>query len=227
MQTKLARSERSVEIPPSGVRGDLTIPVNARGVVIFAHGSGSSRLSSRNRFVAGVLQQAGLATLLLDLLTAEEEQVDLRTRHLRFDIDLLAERLVHATRWLIDDAEIGHLPVGYFGASTGAAAALIAAAHLPQQTRAVVSRGGRPDLAGTALPRVKAPTLLIVGGEDYSVIELNEKALNELRCEKKLEIVPGATHLFEQSGTLEQVAGLAGNWFENYIMKQSYARSAT
>jgi dienelactone hydrolase len=227
MQTNLERSERSVEIPPSGVRGDLVIPVNSGGVVIFAHGSGSSRLSSRNRFVAGVLQQAGLATLLLDLLTAEEELVDVRTRHLRFDIDLLAERLVHAIRWLIGNPEIAHLPVGYFGASTGAAAALIAAAQLPQQTRAVVSRGGRPDLAGTALPGVKAPTLLIVGGEDYSVIELNEKALNELRCEKKLEIVPGATHLFEEPGTLEQVARLASNWFDSYVTKQTYARSAT
>jgi dienelactone hydrolase len=227
MQRNLERSERSVEIPPSGVRGDLTIPGNAGGVVIFAHGSGSSRLSSRNRFVAGVLQRAGLATLLLDLLTAEEEQIDVQTRHLRFDVDLLAERLVHATHWLIDDPEIAHLPVGYFGASTGAAAALIAAAQLPQQTWAVVSRGGRPDLAGTALPRVEAPTLLIVGGDDYPVIELNEKALNELRCEKKLEIVPGATHLFEERGTLEQVASLASNWFENYVMKQSYARSAT
>jgi dienelactone hydrolase len=227
MQSNVNRSERSVEIPPSGVRGDLTIPVNAKGVVIFAHGSGSSRLSSRNRFVAGVLQRAGLATLLLDLLTAEEEQIDLRTRHLRFDTDLLAERLVRATHWLIDDPEIGRLPAGYFGASTGAAAALIAAAQLPEQTRAVVSRGGRPDLAGTALPRVKAPTLLIVGGDDDPVIELNEKALNALRCEKKLEIVPGATHLFEESGTLEQVAGLASKWFEKYVMKQSYARSAT
>jgi dienelactone hydrolase len=224
MQKNLERSERSVKITPSGVRGDLTIPGNAGGVVIFAHGSGSSRLSSRNRFVAGVLQRAGLATLLLDLLTAEEEQIDIHTRHLRFDIDLLAERLVHATRWRIDDPEIGRLPVGYFGASTGAAAALIAAAQLPQQTRAVVSRGGRPDLAGTALPMVKAPTLLIVGGDDDPVIELNEKALNELRCEKKLEIVPGATHLFEESGTLEQVAALASNWVGNYAFHESVPR---
>jgi putative phosphoribosyl transferase len=210
-------SEASVRIPPSGVIGDLTLPINARGVVIFAHGSGSSRLSSRNRFVAGVLQRSKLATLLLDLLTAEEEQIDLRTRRLRFDIELLATRLVEVTKWLAEHSEVGRLPLGYFGASTGAAAALIAAAQLPHSIRAVVSRGGRPDLAGPALPKVKAPTLLIVGGDDYPVIDLNKKALNELQCEKRLEIVPGATHLFEEPGTLEQVAGLATNWFENHL----------
>jgi putative phosphoribosyl transferase len=210
-------SETSVRIPPSGIIGDLTVPIKARGVVIFAHGTGSSRLSSRNRFVAGVLQRSKVATLLLDLLTAEEEQVDLRTRTLRFDIKLLANRLVQATKWLADHSEIGRLPLGYFGASTGAAAALIAAAQLPGSIRAVVSRGGRPDLAGPALPKVKAPTLLIVGSDDYLVIDLNKKALNELQCEKRLEIVPGATHLFEEPGTLEQVAGLATNWFENHL----------
>ena len=210
--------ERSVQIPPSGVTGDLAVPINAQGAIVFAHGSGSSRLSSRNRFVARVLQQAGLATLLLDLLTAEEEQIDLRTRQLRFDTDLLARRLVEATKWLASDVSVGGLPVGYFGASTGAAAALIAAAELSGSTRAVVSRGGRPDLAGEALPKVRAPTLLIVGGDDYAVIELNRKALNELQCEKKLEIVPGATHLFEEPGALEQAAELARDWFQRYIL---------
>jgi putative phosphoribosyl transferase len=210
-------SERSVQIPPSGVIGDLTIPIDAQGIVIFAHGSGSSRFSSRNRFVAGVLQEAKYATLLLDLLTAEEERAEIRTRHLRFDIDLLAGRLVQATKWLARHSSAGGLQVGYFGASTGAAAALIAAAQLPKSTRAVVSRGGRPDLAGTALPDVKAPTLLIVGGDDDPVIRLNEKALDELRCEKKLEIVPGATHLFEEPGTLEQVASLARSWFTQHL----------
>ena len=211
-------SERSVQIGPSGIVGDLSIPRAARGLVIFAHGSGSSRLSSRNRFVAGALQQSSIATLLLDLLTAEEEQIDLRTRHLRFDVDLLASRLVQASKWAMDsDAGIASLTVGYFGASTGAAAALMAAAELRESTRAVVSRGGRPDLAGAALARVKAPTLLIVGGDDYLVIELNERALKQLECEKRLEIVPGATHLFEEPGTLEQVAGLASNWFENHL----------
>jgi len=210
-------SERRVQIPPSGVAGDLTIPVSARGIIIFAHGSGSSRLSSRNRFVAGVLQRAGLATLLLDLLTAEEEQIDLRTGHLRFDIDLLHRRLVEATRWLADDLQAGALPVGYFGASTGAAAALTAAAALPASTRAIVSRGGRPDLAGSALSRVQAPTLLIVGGNDDPVIELNQQALKSLHCDKKLEIVPAATHLFEEPGTLEKVAELAKNWFQKHF----------
>ena len=226
MPGKLQVSERSVRIPPSGIVGDLTVPVNARGVVIFAHGSGSSRLSSRNRFVACVLQQARLTTLLLDLLTVEEEQIDLRTRHLRFDINLLAERLMQATKWLGADSQVGGSPVGYFGASTGAAAALIAAAQLPQTIRAVVSRGGRPDLAGTALPNVKAPVLLIVGGDDDPVIELNVKALNELACEKKLEIVPGATHLFEEPGTLEQAARLATDWFRNHLSTQSHASGA-
>lgn len=211
-------SERPVEIPPSGIIGDLMLPDRARGVIVFAHGSGSSRFSSRNRFVAAVLQRGGFATLLLDLLTAEEEQIDLRTRHLRFDIDLLANRLVEATGWAGSDAATEGLPVGYFGASTGAAAALIAAAQLPGSTRAVVSRGGRPDLAGAALPKVKAPTLLIVGGDDDVVIGLNERALNELQSEKKLEIVPGATHLFEEAGALERVAYLAKAWFDRYLL---------
>jgi putative phosphoribosyl transferase len=223
MATKNEFLERSVQIPPSGVIGDLTIPADAAGAVIFAHGSGSSRFSSRNRFVAGVLQRVKLATLLLDLLTTEEEEIDLQTRHLRFDIDLLANRLLDATKWLTNDSEASGLPLGYFGASTGAAGALIAAAQLPHVIRAVVSRGGRPDLAGTALPKVQSPTLLVVGGEDTPVIELNEEALNKLRCEKRLEIVPGATHLFEEPGTLEQAATLASNWFEKYLSTRSYA----
>ncbi len=210
-------SECSVEIPPAGLVGDLTVPVDAQGVVLFAHGSGSSRLSPRNKFVAGFLQARNLATLLLDLLTVDEEQVDLRTGHLRFDVNLLANRLVQATRWIADHSKISHLPLGYFGASTGAAAALIAAAQVPGPIRGIVSRGGRPDLAGTFLPKVKAPTLLIAGGSDYAVIDLNEKALKELQCEKKLEIVPRANHLFEEPGTLERVGELASDWFENHL----------
>jgi len=217
MTNEAEMAERSVQIPPSGVTGDLTIPVNPRGIIVFAHGSGSSRLSSRNRFVAGVLQRAGLATLLLDLLTAEEEQIDLRTGHLRFNINLLHKRLIEATRWLADDSQAGPLPVGYFGASTGAAAALTAAAELAASTRAVVSRGGRPDLAGDALSRVQAPTLLIVGGNDPVVIELNQQALRVLSCDKKLEIVTGATHLFEEPGALEEVAALARGWFQKHL----------
>ncbi len=206
-----------VEIPPARLAGDLVVPAQAQGVVLFAHGSGSSRFSSRNRFVSGSLQQAGFATLLLDLLTAEEEEVDLRTRHLRFDIQLLAGRLLHATDWLGAHPETAALPVGYFGASTGAGAALLAAAERPNAVKSVVSRGGRPDLAGPKLAQVEAPTLLIVGGRDEAVIELNQIALGKLRCEKKLEIVPGATHLFEEPGTLEQVARLASGWFQQYL----------
>lgn len=217
MPDNLELVQRSVQIPPSGVNGDLAVPANARAAIVFAHGSGSSRLSARNRFVAGVLQKAHFATLLLDLLTAEEEHIDLQTRQLRFNIDLLATRLIQATRWLAGDSEVGSLRVGYFGASTGAAAALIAAAQLRHTICAVVSRGGRPDLSGNALTAVKAPTLLIVGGDDPVVLELNEKAFSMLQCEKKLEIVPGATHLFEEPGTLEQVATLASAWFEQHV----------
>jgi putative phosphoribosyl transferase len=208
----------SVKIPPVGLMGDLTIPHHATGVSLFAHGSGSSRFSSRNRFVAGVLQQRGFATLLLDLLTEAEEDVDIRTRELRFDIGLLAERLLHATHWLRGNSSTRELPVGYFGASTGGGAALVAAADESVEVSAVVSRGGRPDLAGeAALGKVKAPTLLIVGGDDSQVIDLNQKALAQLRCEKRLEIVPGATHLFEEPGTLEKVARLAADWFERHV----------
>lgn len=215
VQTSLI--ERSVEIPPAGIAADLRRPAEASGLIIFAHGSGSSRLSSRNRFVASVLHTAGFATLLLDLLTAQEEQIDLRTRGLRFDIDLLATRLSEATTWSQHERDTGDLNIGYFGASTGAAAALIAATQINGAIRAVVSRGGRPDLAGPSLPRVTAPTLLIVGGDDAHVIDLNKQALSDLRCEKHLEIVPGATHLFEEPGTLERVAELASSWFNRYI----------
>ena len=209
----------SVSIPARGgtLRGNLNIPAGARGLVLFAHGTGSSRHSPRNRYVAGVLREGGLATLLLDLLTEEEEAVDLRTRRLRFDIDLLADRLVAVMDWLRERPDTATLAIGYFGASTGAGAALVAAARRPHAVGAVVSRGGRPDLAGDALPAVSAPTLLIVGGYDAPVIEMNREALAQLRVEKELVIVPGATHLFEEPGTLEEVARLARRWFEQHL----------
>lgn len=198
--------------------GNLTIPPGARGIVLFAHGSGSSRHSPRNRFVAGELQAAGLATLLFDLLTPEEEAVDVRTAHLRFDIGLLAERLAHATDWLGQHEPTRGLAVGYFGASTGGGAALVAAAERPDEVRAVVSRGGRPDLAGEALPRVRCPTLLIVGGADIPVIGMNREAMERMTgAEVRLEIVPGAGHLFEEPGKLEAVARLARDWFLRYL----------
>jgi putative phosphoribosyl transferase len=203
--------------------GDLTIPRQAHGVILFAHGSGSSRNSSRNQFVAQTLRDAGLGTLLFDLLTPEEEAIDIYTRHLRFDIGLLAERLVNATSWL--KGEFDYVRAGYFGASTGAAAALVAAAELGDVIGAVVSRGGRPDLAADELPLVKAPTLLIVGGLDYPVIEMNRQAYAQLRCEKAIEIVPGATHLFEEPGALDQVAHLAANWFQTHLMSQRRSAS--
>lgn len=206
--------------------GDLVIAENARGLVLFAHGSGSSRHSPRNRYVAEVLQEAGFATLLMDLLTPAEEAVDLRTAELRFDIPLLARRLVGAADWLLQQPQTGELKVGTFGASTGAAAALIAAAERPQAVAAVVSRGGRPDLAADALPRVQAPTLLIVGGHDLPVIEMNRSAMAQLGCEKQLVIVPGATHLFEERGALEQVASLARDWFEKFLSGRSTQRVA-
>ena len=196
--------QRSVLIPADGiaVEGDLTVPSSPQGIVAFAHGSGSSRFSPRNRFVAAVLQRAGLATLLLDLLTPREESIDQVTGHLRFNITLLAARVVSATDWLVNQQDTRDLAVGYFGASTGAAAALVAAAERADLVRAVVSRGGRPDLAGDALTRVPAPTLLIVGSRDDAVIQLNQAAFQQLRSEKRLEIVPRATHLFEEPGTL-------------------------
>jgi putative phosphoribosyl transferase len=198
--------------------GDLSLPRGARGIVLFAHGSGSGRKSPRNRFVAGHLQEAGLGTLLIDLLTEDEESLDQYTGHLRFDIALLARRLVGATDWLVADARTADLAVGYFGASTGGGAALVAAIERPGQVAAVVSRGGRPDLAGEALVRVRTPTLLIVGGEDEIVIRLNELALRELgSAVKELMIVPGASHLFEEPGTLETVARLAAEWFTRHL----------
>jgi dienelactone hydrolase len=219
-----AAREARVEIAAGGARleGELVVPVEARGVVLFAHGSGSSRRSPRNRRVARDLVSAGIGTLLFDLLTAEEDR-DYATR---FDIPLLASRLVAATAWLAHEARVGRLPVGYFGASTGAAAALIAAAEFGSRIGAVVSRGGRPDLAGVeALGRVDAPTLLIVGGEDHEVIALNRKAYACLRCAKQLQIVPGATHLFEEPGALEQVAALAATWFRRWLAAASQQRT--
>jgi pimeloyl-ACP methyl ester carboxylesterase len=210
---------RDARIPSAGntLHGDLVVYPGAAGVVLFAHGSGSSRHSSRNRFVAGALQQAGLATLLFDLLTETEEERDRYTGQHRFDIPLLAERLVDATEWLAQEGDLSGLPVGYFGASTGSAAALIAAEKLRDRIRAVVSRGGRPDLADAALPSVKAPTLLIVGGADGDVIDLNEQAYARLTCEKKLTIVPRASHLFEEPGALEAVAEAASGWFREHL----------
>jgi putative phosphoribosyl transferase len=207
-----------VSAGPVALEGNLSVPAGARGIVLFAHGSGSSRHSPRNRAVAQVLRQGGLATLLIDLLTAGEEAADMRTGHLRFDIDLLAARLVGATDWLAQHPSTRDLRVGYFGASTGGGAALVAAAGRPDVVGAVVSRGGRPDLAGPVLSYVQAPTLLIVGGNDVPVIALNRAALAQLHAEKQLEIIPGATHLFEEPGTLEAVARLARQWFERYLM---------
>ncbi|HEV8311218.1 MAG TPA: dienelactone hydrolase family protein [Methylomirabilota bacterium] len=217
---------RDVLVAASGhaLPGSLRIPDGARGVVVFAHGSGSSRHSPRNRYVASVLVETGLATLLMDLLTPREEAIDATTGRLRFDIGLLAERLIGATDWLGAERETRDLRVGYFGASTGAAAALVAAAERPDRVDAVVSRGGRPDLAGAALARVKSPTLLIVGSRDLAVIGLNRDALTRLRAEARIEIIPGATHLFEEPGALEQVADLARLWLTRYLGRGRAAR---
>ena len=217
------RQSEPVHIAVNGLRleGDLGVTEGARGVIVFAHGSGSSRFSPRNRFVATVLNSAKLATMLVDLLTSEEERVDDRTARLRFDIGLLAERVTAVTDWVTSDPRTRGLPIGYFGASTGAAAALVAAAERANTVRAVVSRGGRPDLAGPALPHVRAPTLLVVGGEDDLVIELNREAMRDLRCEKRMVIVPRATHLFEEPGALENVSRLAREWFETYLPRLS------
>jgi dienelactone hydrolase len=217
--------ERDVRIAagPVFLAGDLVRPEAADGLVLFAHGSGSSRKSPRNRSVARVLQDAGFATLLMDLLTLDEERADRAGARRRFDIDLLAGRLASATDWVGTHPDTAGLPVGYFGASTGAAAALVAAAQRPERIQAVVSRGGRPDLAGAALRRVTAPTLLIVGGLDDVVIDLNRAALAHLNVEARLEIVPGATHLFEEPGTLEAVAGLARDWFNDHLRRRAAA----
>jgi putative phosphoribosyl transferase len=217
----------AVEVPAGAdtLNADLRVPAGAKGLVVFAHGSGSSRFSSRNRQVAEFLGERGFATLLLDLLTAQEEAIDERTAEYRFDIARLGPRVSAAADWAATRADIGRLPIGCFGASTGAAAALIAAAQRPATIAAVVSRGGRPDLAGEALARVKAPTLLIVGGYDEPVIELNREAMRQMRAHVELEIVPGATHLFEESGTLEQVADLAASWFTRYLRAASSNRA--
>jgi dienelactone hydrolase len=209
----------SVEAGAAVLQGDLVVPTEPRGVVLFAHGSGSSRFSPRNRAVASVLQGAGLATLLIDLLTAQEEEIDRRTGQLRFDVELLAERLLAATEWLGAEPTMSGLPIGLFGASTGAAGALLAAARRPEEVRAVVSRGGRPDLAGAALADVRAPTLLVVGERDEVVLRLNREAMARLAdAEVELEVVPGATHLFEETGALERVAELARSWFASRLV---------
>jgi putative phosphoribosyl transferase len=220
MATLLSGHDVTVTSGPVTLRGLLGVPQEAQGVVLFAHGSGSGRLSSRNNFVARSLQDTGLATLLIDLLSEDEERSDARTGHLRFDIGFLAQRLEAATDWLTQAADTQTLRIGYFGASTGAAAALVAAARKPEHVHAVVSRGGRPDLAGEYLSKVKAPTLLVVGSRDVPVIPLNEDAFAQLRCQKKLEIVPGASHLFEEPGTLEVVAKRAASWFTKYLAAQ-------
>lgn len=214
---------QKVHIPSGEVilEGELQIPGAAKGIVLFAHGSGSSRFSPRNQYVARVIREAGIGTLLFDLLTREEEAIDLRTRHLRFDICLLARRLVDASNWIAEKSETRHLRAGYFGSSTGGGAALVAASEIGDEIGAVVSRGGRPDMAGEALTRVVSPTLLIVGGLDQVVIQLNEEAYRKLRCKKELKIVPGATHLFEEPGKLEEVARLAAEWFRYYLHPQS------
>jgi len=211
--------ENAVRIPvdKTTIEGNLVMPPHAKGVVLFAHGSGSGRFSPRNQYVAKVLNQAGIATLLIDLLTKQEEEEDLQTGQFRFDINLLAQRLIGATEWLRKNPRTKNLAFGYFGASTGAAAALISAAKLPEGIKAVVSRGGRPDLAWDYIPNVKAPTLFIVGGNDTVVIDLNKKALKNFSAQKKLEIVPGASHLFEETGKLEEVAKLAASWFSKYL----------
>ena len=218
VNTTLAPREVRIPVGDVWLYGDLVMPPGFRGLVLFAHGSGSGRHSARNRQVAQHLQHAGIATLLFDLLTAQEEQIDQHTREHRFNIPLLTRRMQDATAWAAAQPELQHAAIGYFGASTGSAAALIAAARLGRQIAAVVSRGGRPDLAGpVALAAVTAPTLLIVGGADDEVIKLNQQALAHLRSEKSLAIVPGATHLFEEAGALEQAAQLASAWFTTHL----------
>lgn len=211
----------SIKIGQITLEGNISVPKGAGGLVLFVHGSGSSRLSPRNRFVAQELNKNGIATLLFDLLTPEEEALDLQTAHLRFDIALLAKRLVRTTDWVLKNPKLEGLKIGYFGASTGGTAALVAAADRPKAVKAVVSRGGRPDLAEQRLEDVKCPTLLIVGGLDDVVIELNKKALSSLKSEKALVIIPGATHLFEEKGKLEEVAHNASDWFLKYLEKET------
>jgi len=220
-------SEVTIECGNVALQGTLAFPKPCAGIVLFAHGSGSSRHSPRNRYVAGVLQSEGIATLLFDLLTRAEESEDEFSGELRFDIPFLAERLMAATSWVRQRPDLQSLPIGYFGASTGAGAALVAASRLPRVVGAVVSRGGRPDLAGNALRAVEAPTLMIVGGNDQRVIDLNQTALAKLKCPvKDLIIIPGATHLFEEPGTLEEVARIAAGWFTRYLARSSRAHAS-
>jgi len=212
----MQKTKEEVVVIPVGratIEGNLVIPIGARGVVLFAHGSGSGRFSPRNQYVAKVLNEAGIGTLLIDLLTKEEEEIDTATGEFRFDIGLLSQRLEVATEWLKQNPATKSLAIGYYGASTGAAAALIAATKFPKDVKTVVSRGGRPDLAMQHLQKVKVPTLFIVGGKDTVVLDLNKKAMEQVPAEKKLEIVPGATHLFEEPGKLEEVAKLSADWF--------------
>ena len=218
MKTTLSTDERPVRVDAGRVtlEGDLSVPPHARAVVLFAHGSGSSRFSSRNKRVAAFFNDSAFATLLIDLLTPNEDEIDAHTREYRFDIGRLAERLIGAVEWLAHEPATAKLPVALFGASTGGGAALVAAAEIPDRVAAVVSRGGRPDLAGPALARVRAPTLLIVGGDDEAVIELNRAALAQLTAPARLEVVPGATHLFEEPGALDEVARHAAAWIESY-----------
>lgn len=213
------RTENAVRVKARAATldGDLIMPAPAHGVVLFAHGSGSSRFSPRNRFVAEELNAAGLATLLIDLLTPSEAALDLQTAHLRFDIELLAARLVATTAWLGNNEDTRLLPIGYFGASTGGGAALVAAAQRPNDVAAVVSRGGRPDLAGAALPNVRAPTMLIVGADDQIVLGMNEAARAQMKCPVELVQVPGASHLFQERGKLEEVTRLARDWFLRHL----------
>ena len=212
----MQKTKEEVVVIPVGratIEGNLVIPIGARGVVLFAHGSGSGRFSPRNQYVAKVLNEAGIGTLLIDLLTKEEEEIDTATGEFRFDIGLLSQRLEVATEWLKQNPATKSLAIGYYGASTGAAAALIAATKFPKDVKTVVSRGGRPDLAMQHLQKGKVPTLFIVGGKDTVVLDLNKKAMEQVPAEKKLEIVPGATHLCEEPGKLEEVAKLSADWF--------------
>ncbi len=217
--TQRTTQEHAIQVPVGAIKldGDLAIPARAKGIVLFAHGSGSSRLSPRNRYVANVLHEGGLATLLIDLLTPEEEAIDLETTHLRFDVDMLAQRVIQTTDWLEAQPQTRGLGIGYFGASTGAGAALIAAAERGEKVKAVVSRGGRPDLAKLALNSVRSPTLFIVGGSDTLVIQLNRAAEAQIPGPTRLEIIRGATHLFEEPGALEEVARLARDWFASHL----------
>jgi len=228
LEFEAERREVVIAVDDVKLDGTLVVPTHAKGLVLFAHGSGSSRHSPRNRYVAQILHTQGIATLLFDLLTRHEESVDQYTGELRFDIPFLAKRLVGATRWIANDPSTRDLKIGYFGASTGAGAALVAAAELPKVVSAIVSRGGRPDLAGNALGLVRAPTLLIVGGEDTQVIAMNREALAKLKCpDKKLSIIPGATHLFEEPGTLEEAAKLAAEWFSQHFTLAQKAQGAS